>query len=106
MPDNNEKEYAFIKDGVVVNTAIFDNPSEELLNIFIQEYNLDNIVLATDKTQVGGEYDGIKFWRTKPFPSWMKNEEINEWAPPANYPMDGQKYIWDESIEGWKKTDE
>ena len=106
MPNSNEQEYAFIKNGIVINTAIFDNPSQELLNLFIQDYGLDSIVLGTDKTQVGGEYDGTKFWTVKPFPSWVKNEETNNWEAPFGYPSDGHLYIWDESVPGWKKTDE
>lgn len=101
-----EEKYGFIKDGNVVNVAIFDNPTQELLDIFISEFSLDSIIIATDKAEVGGTYDGTNFWRVKPFPSWIKNEEINDWVPPSNYPTDGHKYIWDESIPGWKKTDE
>lgn len=94
--------YGFIKNGIVVNTAIFDNPSQELLNLFIQDYDLDDIKLGTDKIQVGGEYDGTKFWRKKPFESWVKNEELNEWLPPIDYPADGKTYIWNEEIPGWQ----
>jgi hypothetical protein len=101
-----EQKYGFIKDGNVINVAVFDNPTEELLNIFIAEFNLDAIILGNDKTQVGGTYDGENFWRLKPYQSWIKNEEINEWVAPVDYPLDGNKYIWDETIQDWKKIDE
>lgn len=54
------KIYACIKDGIVVNTAIFDNPSEELLSFFIADQGLDAIV-AADNAAIGYTYDGNQF---------------------------------------------
>lgn len=55
-------DYAFIKNGKVVNMAVFDNPSNELLEHFKQEFELDEIVIATENAEVGGTYDGEKFY--------------------------------------------
>lgn len=95
------KDYAFIKDGIVINCLVFDNPSEELLNLFKTENNADSIVLATNRTAIGGEYDGNNFWSIKPYPSWIKNEELNDWQAPIAYPNDGEIYIWDENTISW-----
>ena len=38
--------YAFIKNQTVVNVAVFDNPTSELLEQFKNEFELDEIVLT------------------------------------------------------------
>ena len=93
--------YAFVKNNIVVNVAIFDDPTEELLNIFKEENNLDLIIPANEISHVGGEYDGIKFWPPRPYNSWIKNEELNEWESPIPYPQDGEYYTWDEPTTSW-----
>jgi hypothetical protein len=99
------KYLAFIKDGKVLNVAVFEDPTNELLNHFKNEFELDEIVLATDKTVIGGTYDGTKFWLPQPYPSWIKNEELNEWQPPVPYPIieegSDESYIWDENTISW-----
>ena len=106
-----EKTYAFVKDGNVVNTAIFDSPSEELLFLFKNEHSVDNIVLINDedfainRVVIGGTYDGTKFWLPQPYPSWIKNEELNEWEAPIPYPTieegSDEIYTWDENSTSW-----
>ena len=44
-----EQIYAFIKDGIVTNVSVFDNPSEELLSHFKNEFNL--VVVAFKREQ-------------------------------------------------------
>ena len=103
-----EVNYAFIKGNDVVNIAVFDDPSEELLAHFKSEHELDDIILATDKSAIGGTYDGAKFWLPQPFPSWVKNEETNNWeapvARPEVDPEDPKFYEWDESTVSWKEV--
>lgn len=103
-----EKTYAYIKNNEVVNTAVFDNPSEELLSSFINHFNLDEIAIISDedflcnKVVIGGTYDGSKFWLPKPYPSWIKNEELNKWEAPISMPEDiAHKYVWNEDIISW-----
>lgn len=106
-----EKTYAFIKNSSVVNAVIFDNPTQELLNIFIAENDLDLVVEANNKTIIGGTYDGSKFWAPQPYPSWIKNEELNEWEAPIPYPGlndvsdEGnlKDYEWNEEILNWEE---
>jgi hypothetical protein len=99
-----EINYAFIKDGEVVNVAVFEYPTDEqLLDYFKGEFSLDNIILATDKTAVGGTYDGTKFWLPKPYPSWVKGAD--DWeapvAPPEFDEEDPKDYTWDEATVSW-----
>lgn len=98
-----EKNYAFIKDGFIVNIAVFDNPSNDLLLRFKDEFELDLIIVATENATVGGTYDGQKFWFPQPYPSWIKDELTNQWvAPkPAPEPTGLIYYKWDEDTLEW-----
>ena len=98
-----EKKYAFIKNNNVVNVVIFDDPTTELLNSFIQAHNIDNIVLATDKSTIGGTYDGTKFWSPQPYPSWTLDTDTYLWNAPTPMPTDGKMYTWDEETQEWKE---
>ena len=97
------QNYAFIKNNNIVNVAIFEDPSDELLLHFKNEFELDEIVLATDKTAIGGTYDGTKFWLPQPYPSWTKGED--DWEAPVAYPTFDEEnpkyYIWDEDSTSW-----
>jgi hypothetical protein len=97
--------YAFIKNNNIVNIAVFEDPSNELLNHFKNEFELDEIVLATEKTVLNGTYDGTKFWLPQPYPSWIKNEELNIWESPTPYPTieegSDESYVWDEDTTSW-----
>jgi hypothetical protein len=97
------KNYAFIKNGIVVNTVVFDNPNEETLAEFKNFHNVDLIIEAEEKTQVGGTYENSVFWPVQPYPSWVKNEELIEWWPPVAYPDDGKTYKWNEDILNWEE---
>ena len=99
-----EVNYAFIKDGEVINVAVFEDPTDaQLLAHFKEEFSLDNIILATDKAAIGGTYDGTKFWLPKPYPSWVKGTD--DWEAPVAYPTfdeeDPKYYTWDEATTSW-----
>lgn len=98
--------YAYIKDNVVVNIAIFDNPEQELLNFFIQENNLDDIVLANEKTAINGTYEDGYFYPISPYPSWIKDTENKDWMAPIPYPSDGKNYYWNEENTCWTLYEE
>jgi hypothetical protein len=98
-----ESGYAFIKNNEVINLAVFNDPSDELLESFKAEFSLDHIIPATVYADIGGTWDGTKFWSKQPYPSWVKNEETNEWDPAVAKPADGKAYMWDESTLSWKE---
>lgn len=52
---------------------------------------------------IGFVYDEVKdaFIPSKPFPSWILNEETCQWQPPVPYPNDEKHYSWDESSFSW-----
>ena len=97
------KNYAFIKNGIVINVAVFEDPSEDTLEFFKVEHDADLVIDASESTscEVGGEYDGAIFWRIKPYDSWIKSDGI--WTAPMPYPTDGKKYIWNESVLDWQE---
>ena len=101
------ENYAFIKNELVVNIAIFDNPTNDLLEHFKNIHEVDYLIKATSKAAIGGTYDGSKFWLPKPYPSWIKNEETNEWESPVPYPdadeEDPISYEWNEEILNWEE---
>jgi len=98
-------DYAFIKDAIVVNTAIFEDPSEELLNIFKADSGADLLIPATEKTTVGGTWDGSKFIFPKPYPSWILDEN-GDWIPPLPMPNEeGKVYSWNEESLNWDEFD-
>ena len=101
------KNYAFIKDNNVVNIAVFDDPTQELLDIFKNDHDVNLIIETTENAVIGGTYDGTKFWLPQPYPSWIKNEELSEWTAPVAYPtLDEENpkyYSWNEDILNWEE---
>jgi hypothetical protein len=53
---------------------------------------------------VGFTYDADKdaFIPTKPFDSWLLNEDTCQWEAPVAYPTDGNVYLWNEENTEWK----
>ena len=87
--------YAYIKNGKVVNTAIFeDHPTDEVLALFNEQFDFDEFVECDETTLVGEEWDGERFWPLPPFDSWVKNPETHEWEPPVGWsPAEEFAYI-------------
>jgi hypothetical protein len=52
---------------------------------------------------IGFTYDENRdaFIPPKPFNSWILNEQTCLWEAPTAYPIDGQKYIWNELTLSW-----
>lgn len=96
-----ELNYAFIKGIDVVNVAVFDDPTDSLLDHFKEAFGVDSIILATTNTVVGGTYEEGAFWTPQPYPSWTKNHETNEWESPVPLPTDFQIYTWNEDTLSW-----
>ena len=52
---------------------------------------------------IGYQYDQTRdaFIPPKPFNSWILNETFCNWEAPVAYPIDDQKYTWNESTLTW-----
>jgi hypothetical protein len=98
-----EKNYAFIKSGVVVNVVVFNDPTEELLELFKNEHQIDSVILADERTGIGGTYDEERnlFILPQPYPSWVLDEDVM-WQAPIPYPNDGGIYKWVEDDLNWQ----
>ena len=98
-----ESNYAFVKDSTVINVVVFDTPSDELLTIFKDEFNLDSIIPVDGPVFIGGTYDGTKFWPIQPFPSWVKDASTTTWQAPTPKltSEDNEVYIWNENTLSW-----
>jgi len=95
------------------NFAVLDG--ENIINIItseskeIAEELTDKVCIefTIESASPGGTYDGSKFWLPQPYPSWIKNEETNEWEAPIPYPVfdpeNPRYYQWNEDILNWEE---
>ena len=52
---------------------------------------------------IGASYDEARdaFIYSKPYDSWVLNEDTCLWDAPIPYPTDGESYTWDEDAGDW-----
>ena len=52
---------------------------------------------------IGYSYDAQRdaFIPTKPYASWVLNEDTCLWDCPVAYPSDGGRYTWNEAAQSW-----
>lgn len=52
---------------------------------------------------IGYTYDKQRdaFIPSKPFSSWVLNEDSCQWQPPVAMPTDGKMYSWNEETQAW-----
>ena len=107
--------YAFLKDGVVVNIAVFSGHNSELLEVFKQAHNADSVIPCSDHkfASVGGFWDGTRFYPAKPYPNWVwydgsgiflpdGTETLSpQWVPPIPMPTDAV-YRWSQQDNEWQ----
>jgi hypothetical protein len=102
------KNYALLKDNVVVNVVVFDDDATpELMQIIAEDNNATHFLSCEEYgfTTIGGTFDGTRLWTHQPFPSWIKNEEFYAWQAPVPYPEiengSDEFYVWDENTISW-----
>ena len=107
--------HAFLKDGVVVNVAVFDGHDSELLDVIKEAHNADLVMCCCDHgmASIGGFWDGTRFYPAKPYPNWVwydgsgtfhpdGMEKISpQWIPPIPMPTDAY-YEWSQEDNEWK----
>ena len=107
------QDYAAIKDGVVQNIVVFDDPSEETLNAFKEELDVTDFVLIPDDREsdavqpqwwhahfIGSTWDGVKFTSPSPGEGWVFRASDHVWLSPKPekpYPS----HVWDETKWSW-----
>jgi hypothetical protein len=62
-----------------------------------------NATIRKNFAGIGFSYDETRdaFIPSKPFESWLLNEETCNWEAPKPYPTDGKLYNWDEESQEW-----
>jgi hypothetical protein len=89
--------YAVIENNKVVNIIV-----AESLDIAEAVTGKQCVVCEDDDTpDIGCDYDGFKFIKKQPHPSWILNSE-KEWEAPIPMPTDGQPYYWVEENLNWQ----
>tara|TARA_Y100000310_G_C20007859_1_gene501525 strand:+ start:23 stop:409 length:387 start_codon:yes stop_codon:yes gene_type:complete len=63
----------------------------------------DGVALRKNYAGIGFNYNPTldAFVPSKPFNSWILDEDACEWRPPIPYPNDGNEYSWNESTQSW-----
>lgn len=90
-----EKIWAEIKNGLVVNTFLWDGVSTYESQHFISE-TPNNLNVC-----IGWAYlDGV-FYPPKPFDSWVWDEIKHDWVAPVPRPNEDDLYFWDENKGDW-----
>ena len=87
-------------EDIVIGTYVFDGHDHELLDLVKNEIGGESYLCGCDlsiKASNGFKWDGVKFIPPKPEnePTFIYNEEVNEWIPTYPAPDDGKFYIWD-----------
>jgi hypothetical protein len=95
--------YAFIKDNKVVNTVIIEDINEDIKNIFITDFNLDDIVSSDDSVYIGSSYINNEFIPKSPFESWIWNSTDKVWQAPVNRPESMLPLYWNEELLNWEQ---
>ena len=98
-----KEDYAFIKDGLVINIAVFEDPDENLLTHFKNEFSLDFLIPSEGVAVIGGTYDGNNFIPPAPYPSWILDNILRKWNPPIPIPYDEKLYQWNEETVSWEE---
>jgi hypothetical protein len=97
-----ELEYAMLKNSIVTNIIVLDDPSQDTINYFKELHDADTIIPADETCFIGSEYEGGVFWNNKPYQSWIKDYEIKSWKAPVERPQDDNIYSWNEEEVSWK----
>jgi hypothetical protein len=111
------KYFAKIENGIVTQVVVIKDSSittEEQANNFLQEQYNDNSnwletfedgSLRGNMASVDDIYDSVKdvFYKTKPFNSWVLNEQTWIWEAPIPMPTStaGVLYNWNELTLSW-----
>ena len=62
-------------------------------------------VLEVLTEAVWNERRVVEHEATKPYPSWIGDEETMTWSPPILYPNDNKIYKWNETTLSWDKQE-
>jgi len=104
-------QYAFLdENNIVKHVFIFEEEDIDLLNQVKDNFNLNSFIESTEDNLacINGDFYNGKFYPEKPYPSWIRNEELAIWDPPIQYPdfdieNPDKQYVWNEDIVNWEE---
>jgi hypothetical protein len=111
--------YAFLDDNNIVTEVITGIDESELIEGLDTEtwygnfrgqvckrtsYNAN---MRKNYAGIGYTYDSARdaFIASKPYDSWLLDENTCQWQSPVPYPTDGLTYTWNESELAWELAD-
>ena len=117
--DNIVTEVNSVHDNVLKDA---DGVEQEALGItFLTEFSGSNLWKQTSYNTLGGvhtlggtqfrkncaaigyTYDETRdaFYESKPYASWVLDEDTCQWEAPVAFPNDGEQYTWNEDTTSW-----
>jgi hypothetical protein len=106
MEDNmKEITYGFVDSQNILKAfAVFIEGDVDTLSRVKEEYGYENAYpmnLEKETTAIDETFwNGSRFVHPSPMPSWIFDDEINDWKPPISKP-DAGFWTWDESTVSW-----
>lgn len=90
------------------NRASVPNTSDPFIlyetNYLISDNVVNEVYTARSMTAAEKQQLFDKMQETKPYASWILDMEKAVWQPPTPYPIDNNKYTWDENTVSWILT--
>jgi hypothetical protein len=111
--DMQDRSYAFLnKDGIVLVVYLYD-PNDSNLSLLLEQtkndLNADDVKSCKDHgfASIGWHLHNNTFYPPQPYPSWIRNEELETWDSPVPYPINDindeivEFYTWNEETLNW-----
>jgi hypothetical protein len=97
-----EKTFAIIENGIVTNSVVGD--SLAILQSLLPNAELIEVTKENGPAYIGGTFNGDFFVPTKPYDSWIFNEELRFWYAPIDEPEpeNGKYPKWNEDLLEWE----
>ena len=80
-------------------TIVGEGPILERLKEKYPKINFTGYRFGRDLADIYREHD--VFYPPQPYPSWTIEAPTWIWTPPIPFPIDGNKYNWDETTKTW-----
>lgn len=97
--------HAFLNNqDIVINIFNFQSHDSILLDQVKEQIKADSYISCCEYglAYINGDFYNNKFYLPKPFPSWIRNEDLGIWEAPIAMPENiPHKYIWNESEISW-----
>lgn len=110
MTNNEQLLYFFLDDNnIIINALVFENHDIDLLEQVKNYFGYKTYFSSLDfpKAGVGGDFYNGQAYPEKPYPSWIRNEELISWDPPVPYPTFDEEnpkyYQWSEELLNWEE---